>query len=366
MAVYNINGTSITEVYDATPSLLAHAYDIMGNDLLNGEEPWVKTTLEYDTNWFITSAWLENATIQRDAIKTLYQQSSDAIPFFLQTDGHGRYNEGNKGCHNLAEETMQYIANMQLGDYGSYYSDGENAAKHVQSSNGIKHYLPAIGNHELLSNNSGATMIADLPTLIGSFTPPGATLGSQTYGYYKVLDNKYHVKYLVGQPHIPVDWSIDSSGFIDKFTSDQWQWFIDEMEANDGYDIIVLNHEPFAGTYTRKSDGTTHTYSGGNFNLTPIMVARKSKSNGTFTDPDGVTHTYDFSNCQSDLLCAFHGHIHHEDYIDNMQLGYPVFIGRDMTNNGDCVYGLIDRANSKLYIYSFGKANVDEPLILNL
>lgn len=366
MGVYNKTGTQLATIYNSLATSLTEAYDISGNEIFSGDDPFIKTLLRYDGASLISDAWLNCATIQRDAIKTLYQQSPDAIPFFIQTDGHGKFNDGNKGCHNLAEPVMRYIANMQLGDYASYYSDGANAIKHIQSSDGIQNYLPAMGNHEFLSNNSGATMIADLPTLVGSFVAPEGILGSQTYGYYKVLDNKYNVKYLVGQPHIPVEWSINTSGFESLFTSDQWQWFIDEMEANDGYDIIVLNHEPFGGVYIRKADGTTDTYTGGDFNLTPILTARKSKSSGTFIDPEGVTHTYDFSNCQTELLCVFHGHTHKEQYIEKTQLGYPVFVGRDMTGNGDCAYGLIDRANEKLYIYSFSKVNVDDPLILDL
>lgn len=365
MAVYNINSASIDNVYDVVPNLLAHAYDIMGNDLIDAEEPWVKTTLPYTTNWLINTAWLTNAAMQRDAVKALYQQSNDAIPFFIQTDGHGRFNEGNKGCHNLAEDTMRYIANMQLGDYASYYSDGNNPTNHATSSAGLVNYLPAMGNHEFLNNNSADAELADLPTLIASYTPINGILGSQTYGYYKVFDDDHDIKYLVGQPHIPDE--NNSSGFITKFTSDQWQWFIDELEADDGYDIIVLNHEPFGGVYTLKSDGTTkYTYAGGNYNLTPVLSARKARTSGTITDSDGVTHSYDFTNCESELLCVFHGHTHKEQFIEKTQLGYPVFVGRDMTNNGDCVYGLIDRDNGKLYIYSFNRANIAEPLILDL
>lgn len=364
--VYDYSGSSLEAVYLLSGTQYNHAYDIEGTDLLDGaepEEPFVKTTLSYDMNWLINAAWLANAEIQREAIKAIYLQSEDAIPFFIQTDGHGRLNEGNKGCHNLAEPIMRYIPNLQLGDYASYYSDGANASNHVVSSEGITNYIPAMGNHEFMKNSSEA-QLPSLPVLVASFTSPDGILGSQTYGYYKVLDDKYHVKYLVGQPHIPD--ADNSSGFISKFTSDQWEWFIDELEANDGYDVIVLNHEPFGGTYTRYSDGTTSTYAAAGYNLSPVLAARKAKTSGSVTDADGNIHSYDFSACTTDLICCMHGHTHRIEYSEKAQYGYPVIIGRDMTNNGDCLYGIIDRTGGYMYAYPFGRDTANERIVLAL
>lgn len=362
MAVYSAAGTALLAVYDKDGVSLQYAYDKDGTEVFSAEEPWEPTTLAYDTNWFITTAWLTNAAIQRDAVKAIYQQSEDAIPFFIQTDGHGRYNEGNKGAHNIAEPVMRYIPNIQLGDYASYYNDGANPTNHARTSAGITNYLTAMGNHEFL-RASASDPIADMTLMVPSYTSVGGILGSQTEGYHKVLDDKYNIKWLVGQPHIPDD--SDSDGFISKYSSDQWEWFINELEADDGYDVIVLNHEPYAGIYARPS-GETFTYAGGNYNLAPVLEARKAKTAGTLTDADGVTHSYDFSGCTSDLLAAFHGHQHKILSLDKTQHGYPAFIGRDMTNDGDCAYGIIDRAGGKLYIYCFGKSYVNDPIVLDL
>ena len=152
--VYDYSGMSLQSVYLLSGSQYNHAYDIEGNDLLSGEEPWNPTPVSYDMNWLINSAWLANATTQRDAIKAIYQQSEDAIPFFIQTDGHGRLNEGNKGCHNLAESVMRYIPNMMLGDYASYYNNGNNPSDHARTSAGIANYFPAMGNHEFMLRSS--------------------------------------------------------------------------------------------------------------------------------------------------------------------------------------------------------------------
>lgn len=360
--VYNYSGTSIQSVYLLTGSQYNHAYDIEGNDLLSGEEPWNPTPVSYDMNWLINSAWLANAATQRDAIKSIYQQSEDAIPFFIQTDGHGRLNEGNKGCHNLAESVMRYIPNLQLGDYASYYSNGNNPANHASSSAGIANYFSAMGNHEFMLSSSD-TGLASLPVLVASYTPPQGVLGSETYGYYKKVDTKYGVKFLVTQPHIPDE--NNSSGFVTKMTSDQYEWLINELEANDDYDIIFLQHEGLNGTYT-KLDGTTYNVNYPAIDVNTILSARKAKTSGSYTDSYGVTHLFDFTRCTTDLLCSFHGHWHVISYMTKQALGFPVFVGRDMTNNGDCVYGIIDREGGYMYIYPFGRDTANEPIVLAL
>lgn len=363
MAVYNTAGTALTSIYDTDGVSLQYAYDIDGVEIFSGETPFVPTTLAYDTNWLITQAWLDNAQTQRDAVKAIYQQSNDAIPFFIQTDGHGRYNEGNKGCHNLAEPVMRYIPNIMLGDYASYYNDGADPTNHARTKQGITNYFPVMGNHEFLRSNTDDP-IADMTIMVPSFTTSASVLGSQTYGYYKVLDDTYNVKWLVGQPYVP-DSSV-SAGFTTKFSSEQYEWFIDEMEANDGYDIIILNHQPFAGTYYRVATDDTVTYTSQNLNLTPIVADRRSKRGGSFTDVDGVTHTYDFTNCETNMLAVFFGHIHKIQTGDVATNGFASFTGRDMTNAGDCAYGIIDRDGGKLYIFPFNKTTLGTTIVLDL
>lgn len=365
MAVYNAVGTALSTIYDKDGVSLQYAYDKNGTEVFSGEEPFVPTTLAYDTNWVIKEAWLTNAATQRDAVKALYQASDDAIPFFIQSDGHGRFNEGNKGCHNLAESTMGYIRNIQLGDYASYWNDGETATNHIRTSAGITKYVPVLGNHEFMCESTDTDREADIAVLVNAFTPTDGILGSQTYGYYKIIDEVHNVKYLVGQMHIPD--STNSSGFISKCLGVQWEWFIDEMESNDGYDIVILNHEPFPGTYIQRESGEEVVRTlGGSYALMPLLSARKAKTSGTITDADGVTHSYDFTGCTSDLLCALHGHVHKELYIEKTTYGFPVYVAYEFANYRNCCYGLIDRDSGRLYIYAFTNTGVSEPLVLDL
>ena len=368
MSVYNVSGNAISNAYNVSESALTYAYDVNGNEVLSGgqapEDPFVKTLVRYDTNYIITSAWLENAETQRDACKTAYSASDDAIPFFIMTDGHGKYNEGNKGCHNLAEQSMRYIFNIQLGDYASYYSDGANPSNHAASSLGLTNYISAMGNHEFANNSSADAELADLPTLIGSYTPSTAILGSETYGFYKLISSKYNVKFLVTQPHIPDE--NDSAGFIWKITGEQYEWLIDELEADDGYDIVVVQHEPLNGTYTNKVSGTTYTYNIANISIGEILSARKAKQSGSYTDSNNVVHPYDFTSCTTDILCSLHGHHHAEAYMTKATLGFPSYVADDFDNVGTSVYGLIDRDNGKLKLWKFSSTATSNVFELDL
>lgn len=361
MATYSLNGEQISNVYDLTSLNLNQAYDIQGNELL---DEFIKTILSYDTNYIITNAWLANATTQRDALLTAFNATTDGIPFFIQTDGHGRYNEGNKGCHNLAEPIMEYVRNIQLGDYESFYYDGNNPSDHARTSNGIEKYISAMGNHEFMNNNTEDALLADLPTLIASYTPSDGALGSSVYGCYKVIDTKYNVKYLITQPHIPN--ASKTAGFEYKITSVQYEWLIDELEANDGYDVVVIQHEPPNGTYINTTDDSTYTYSFTNMSIGEILSARKAKTSGTYTDSDGVSNSYDFTNCTTDLLCVLSGHHHKEAYLDKTTLGLPIYVADWFGNDATCCYGLIDRTNAKLKIWKFSNSTVADVLELDL
>lgn len=366
--IYDTSGMVISEPLDNQGRAASRVYDVSGKQLF-GKKEWgfVPRHVVYDGN-LITDALIANATSQRNALLAQYNQSDDAIPFFIETDAHGRLNDGNKLCQNLAEPIMGHIANFQLGDWGSFYSNGEDAEKHHWDSFGIVNYIPAIGNHELLANNSASAPIADLSVLIDSFTPYHRILGSSTYGYYKVMDARYRVKYLVFQPHIVVPKTVNDSGFLFKMLSDQWEWGIREMEANDGYDIVIVNHEPFPGTYTSRSSGNSFVWGpvGWEINFTPVLKARKAKQAGVAIDGDGNEHEYDFAECNTDILCGLYGHMHAEGYAEKSEFGFPAYYGDDFDSSGKCAYGLIDRDGGKLYIYSFSKTELNDPLVLDL
>jgi hypothetical protein len=95
-----------------------------------------------------------------------------------------------------------------------------------------------------------------------------------------------------------------------------------------------------------------------------VLKDRKNNRSGTITDSSGVEHSYNFSNCKTELLVSLHGHSHEELYLqeENM-LSYSA----DWYGNGNanrCTFGLIDRMNSKVIFWVFDNTGCWEPLEL--
>lgn len=95
-------------------------------------------------------------------------------------------------------------------------------------------------------------------------------------------------------------------------------------------------------------------------------MAVKAKQAGVAIDGDGNEHEYDFAECNTDILCGFYGHMHSEGYAEKSEFGFPAYYGDDFDGSGKCAYGLIDRDGGKLYIYSFSKTELNDPLVLDL
>ena len=80
-----------------------------------------------------------------------------------------------------------------------------------------------------------------------------------------------------------------------------------------------------------------------------IMKARKQKTAGTFTDSEGATHSYDFTNVTSELLISLHGHAHFEAYR-TFEGSITEFIF-DWFDGTTFYFGYIDRENMKFKVW---------------
>jgi hypothetical protein len=140
-------------------------------------------------------------------------------------------------------------------------------------------------------------------------------------------------------------------------------WLLNELSADDGYDIVVFSHEPFDSAWVSR-DGETITDAGYGFyaGVRSVLSARKAFASGTVTDADGVEHSYDFTKLKTKCLCSFHGHLHQELY--SQADGWTEYLEQQYSINVDgCVsWALIDRNAMTLTIY---KAEHDN-LVLNL
>ena len=144
---------------------------------------------------------------------------------------------------------------------------------------------------------------------------------------------------------------------------DMVDWLIEELSANDGYDVVILKH--WMDNRVFESRTGTHTLSAAD-NYAPFFDARKNKTSGTFNDSTGGAHVYDFSNCKQDLLCVLHGHEHIE--LKYSEVGHvTTYCGHNFNSgNYDCMFGAIDREDNVLRVYRWNTIEAFDEWVIPL
>ena len=95
--------------------------------------------------------------------------------------------------------------------------------------------------------------------------------------------------------------------------------------------------------------------------LDQMLIDRKNKAIGTVKDSYGNSHAYDFTGCNSDLLCCFAGHEHCDKYM--WQNGnIPVYLFDAYAYDNHPFYFVnIDRTKERLNIWKVD----DVPTVYN-
>ena len=313
-------------------------------------------------------AWITEATTEGDQYREDIQTAKNAwmsaqvgnrdkIPVIIHTDQHVTslkpfFDAIKSGiidwytvskCINLGD--MQN-SNTTLDDVG-FYNQYLQYSWHVPWDKRIEIY----GNHDVQGRNGTemgyAWPYADQSKLYRYFKNPHAKY-FDSGGNFVDYDDQYRVKYLCLS-----GFTFDSS--VSGYTQSYWQrlmrtealdWAIDEMSKNDGYRIVVLSHCPIDRGGIDGLDETT---------FTALWSARKAKTSGSITDGYGVTHTFDFSNCESDLICALHGHMHTDGHA---YVGGVCSAWFDWYNPYQAVnFVLIDIENDQLQVWKVDTAN---------
>lgn len=305
--VYDVLGAEISPVYniesdEATP------YDISGNEL-------------------------GGFTTFLDAFKYAKRQASaeNGILVYVHTDEHGSLNpnvDANivPALQWLGNHPDEFSAFIGLGDtcVGTY------SASELTTANTTLANLPRAkrieigGNHDVwMPSGAASPVVTDFNTWITYFD-------NSNYNGFHAYDNRNNA------------YMIDAANNVKYVTVSSWYWkedgkyyqyvftgaadyLIDALEANDGYDVVVLSHiQPLSNSHawtihavadntesvSTKSVGCLGTYVG----LESLIEARKAKTSGSWIDVDGVSHSYDFTGCTSDLVCWLSGHEHIDEY----------------------------------------------------
>lgn len=336
---------------------MAILYDGKGNQYIIKEANGDSGTNEL-TYTGLSTTWLANAETSYNSLKQEVESLSyDAVPFFIQTDLHGRNNSPARWLHNKDKT----IKNINLGDIVTdYYNETENT-NYRESAMPVANLITVFGNHE--ANKVGN----DIPTSYGlnyyyTDTTKGARMINQR-GYFTARDDKYNVKYVVISPYYM---ELDGSRNGVCVNTDQMTWLLNELSGNDGYDIIVLMHQLFTDTHHNRS-GTVQSWQDAPVvleDLWNVIKNRRNKGSGTITDSDNVQHSYDFSTVKSSYLGSLHGHAHEELMLtENNTTAYAAdWYG----NENSCTFGVFDRKNNKLKIWKFGNTGVQDVLTLDI
>lgn len=370
MSVYNKSGTSLSSVYGEAGSSLTVAYDVSGAQVFGGGGS------DYD-EW---STEYQHTILQaRDEWKVGHRTDNTTVPLIIHTDQHRRlrYSHDLFSYLGLAINWNEISATANLGDTcGSTYTVNElddmlNCLSPIPTSKKIGVW----GNHDCqlhCTDDSGYAYVAlndeQFTTLKNTYFD-NSGYGDSTYHVYDnrnneyVIDKQNKIKYCIlstwyygegGQPY-----------YLSQLSYAAAEAWISMLSSVDDYDIIVLSHvQPlyYNEWYLPAVDGneasilTGHVDTSSNraplTQYNQLLADRKAKTSGVLIDYDGNSHSYDFSNCTSDILCWFAGHRHQDVYQWDANGTVPVIILDAMGYDNHPFYMVnVDRTNQLVDIW---------------
>ncbi|MBQ8622525.1 MAG: hypothetical protein IJ422_09470 [Oscillospiraceae bacterium] len=344
-AVISVSGElSTAQVKSAMISAIASGDINLGSNV-GATASYTSPGTEWETN---ANAAYQNLLAAYKAIPNF------GVPFFISTDQHGRGIEQHRWMNNADVDGMEII-NINLGDSVQDVFGTDAVQNFLSRTKMLKNFCSVPGNHDYKYGSEEVSRFV----ISSSFFSTMNRRMSETDGCnYTVLDNAHNVKFIL------VD-TYDDAGLVSGMphpyvNTETASWLIKELSRNDGYDIVILHHEPVCKTSRTRSETEETEYD--DFSLWNLLLERKNKSSGTFVDDDGVSHSYDFSGMDGDLLCTLHGHTH-EERISTAD-GLTAYAADWYGNNYRCTFGLIDRLNSKATFWAFDSTGCLDPLEL--
>ena len=328
----------------------------------------IGATMAYTTP---NAAWEGYAEPAYQAMLEAYKEHPNScIPFFISTDQHGRGVEAHRYVNNIDVDGMN-IVNINLGDTVQDYFRLDTLNGVLSRIKQVKNYIGVVGNHDVWTKYMETCNNYDLCRIFTTTNFQKRTGGMQDF--YSVIDTYHNAKFIALCPYYPTgstenpgtDGNVFLYGAYSKYGTEQIRWLIDELSLDDGYDIVILQHQTFKGTTFTDRSGNSGTADavGRSDSVWQMLKDYNNRSSGTITDSDGVSHTYDFTGAKGKVLCSLHGHHHHEWYGKDEILSYVA----DWYGNGwSCTFGLIDRVDQKLNIFKFDYTQTMEALEIDL
>ena len=237
-----------------------------------------------------------------------YSGDINKIPLIIHTDQHDTMGDSTSAamweaidnmvswydiskCINLGDTTNSYdnYDDPTLGD--TALENYLEATKHIPFSKRIE----VFGNHDCGKViNSSLTYIKQEPSYLNPYFKNVMARRTSNNGYHVTYDPYFNVKYIVYS-----NYDYQDASHYEIVSTAQYDFLIEEMTKNDGYDIVLLGHQD-VNIYQEY--------------VAQLAKARYEKTSGSFTDKAGVSHSYNFTSCVNDLLVCLHGHSHSDDY----------------------------------------------------
>lgn len=355
---YNINGFSYS------------AYDIYGN-LLTGD--YNIATTDYERS--ILSArneWMAEA-----------RKDTTIVPIIIHTDQHGRLTANNILFPYLAKAVSwnEISACIGLGDANNYsvtaFQNMETCLSVIPKDKQINIW----GNHDTWYGSVNDNILQEEHlTALNTYFNNSAYNGNHRYNDYGIeymIDEERKIKYVVIG-----GWEYDHNlGGYSHYNigKDSMDYIVQMLSVNDEYDIVVLSHiQPFnnqtttSWTYPPAEGGSQGGSGGMEWNVGAVvnrsettidqmLIDRQNKTSGTVKDSYGNIHSYDFTNCTSNILCCFAGHEHCDKYMwQNNNI--PVYLYDGYAYDKHPFYFVnIDRTKERLNIWKVD----DAPTVYN-
>ena len=262
------------------------------------------------------------------------------VPMVIHTDQHGRLTANNSLFAYLAKAVPWEDASacIGLGDTSTSNYSVTAFQNMVSCLSGIPRakQINIWGNHDTWYGSVNNNILTEEHlTTLNTYFDNSAYNGNQKFNDYGIecmVDEDRKIKYVVIG-----GWEYDHTlGGYSHYNIGQagMDGIVQMLSAQDGYDIVILSHvQPFARQVASDwihppvEDGESQGGGGGmsvgvdtvvnvaETSLNQMLIDRKNKASGAVKDSYGNTHAYDFTGCNSELLCCFAGHEHCDKYM---------------------------------------------------
>lgn len=348
MAIYDIYGNVVSSGGSSSvavegTSFLSHGVDITGK-----------------TYGGLSTEYVAMVQTNYNAMIAECLGDYNKIPIIVHTDQHNR---STASVFSLCDDLVDWYEISKIINLGDTCSGTFSESQLTTYRNNAENYIPltkrleVYGNHDVWDADESQKYTVNQKRLSSYFYNVDATRHGNN-GYFTVIDDYYNVKYLViSDLEYP-----DTNYSYRRITTAQADFIVNELSANDGKDIILVSHVPFDSDEVTSRDSTYQAYSEkflsdttAHNSFMTMIAARKNKTSGTFTDSEGISHTYDFSNVSGDLLMSLHGHAHFEAYR-TFENSITEFIF-DWFDGNTFYFAYIDREEKKFKVWK-NEANV--------